>query len=382
MIVRILYDDMLGSAILGGVSFFGEIMELGIIGLPQSGKTTLFNALTRGDVPTEISGGKVEVHTAVIDVPDSRVDRLTEVFQPKKTVYAKVTYADIAGLDGNSAQHGISGPLLNTLGQMDGFIHVVRGFTNPGVPHFAGSIDPLRDLADMEAEFILNDMILVEKKLKRLAEERQRGGHGRDKAAVEKEIALFEKLQALLSEEIPLRNETYTPEEKKMLSSYGFLSRKPQLIVINQSEDQTPIKVETPFANTTFVCLPAQLEMEIAQLPEDEAAMFMAEYGIEELSLSRFIQLSYDLLGLQSFFTAGEKEVHAWTVSKGATAQEAAGVIHSDMEKGFIRAEVIAFEKLVEMGGFAAVRAKGKLRLEGKHYVVQDGDVLTIRFNV
>jgi ribosome-binding ATPase len=357
-------------------------MELGIIGLPQSGKTTLFNALTRGDVPAEISGGKVEVHTAVIDVPDARVDKLTEIFQPKKTVYAKVTYADIAGLDGNSAQHGISGPLLNTLGQMDGFIHVVRAFTNPGVPHFAGSIDPHRDLANMEAEFILNDMILVEKKLKRLAEERQRGGHGRDKAMVEKEMELFEKLQSLLSEEIPLRNETYTPEEEKMLSSYGFLSRKPQLIVINQSEDQTPIKVETPFANTTFVCLPAQLEMEIVQLPEDEAAMFMAEYGIEELSLSRFIQLSYDLLGLQSFFTASEKEVHAWTVSKGATAREAAGVIHSDMEKGFIRAEVIAFEELVEMGGFAAARSKGKLRLEGKHYDVQDGDVLSIRFNV
>jgi hypothetical protein len=357
-------------------------MQLGIIGLPQSGKTTLFNALTRGDVPTEISGGKVEVHTAVIDVPDRRVDRLTEIFQPKKIVYAKVTYADIAGLDGSASAAGISGPLLNTLAQMDGFIHVVRHFTNPAVPHFAGSVDPRRDLANMEAEFILNDLIIVERKLARLADERAKGGHGRDLRLVAQETVLFEKLQELLSEEVPLRHETFTPEEEKILSSYGFLSRKPQLIVINQLEDQEPIAVETPFARTEVVCMPAKLEMEIAQLPPEEAALFLDEYGIAEPSLTRFIQLSYDLLGLQSFFTGGEKEVHAWTVSRGATAREAAGVIHTDMAKGFIRAEVIAFEDFSALGGMAEARAKGKLRLEGKNYVVQDGDVLTIRFNV
>jgi hypothetical protein len=359
-----------------------KAMELGIIGLPQSGKTTLFNALTHGDVPTDISGGKVEVHTAVIDVPDRRVDQLVDLFQPKKTVYAKVIYADIAGLDGSAAESGISGPLLNTLAQMDGFIHVVRHFNNPSVPHLAGSVDPHRDLANMEAEFILNDLIIVERKLARLADERARGGHGRDKAEVERETALFEKLQGLLAEETPLRNEVFSPEEEKMLSSYGFLSRKPQLIVINQSEEQDPLSVETPDANTTVVCMPAKLEMEIAQLPPEDAAMFLEEYGIDEPSLNRFIQLSYDLLGQQSFFTAGEKEVHAWTVSRGATAQQAAGVIHSDMEKGFIRAEVVAFDDLVDLGGMAEARAKGKLRLEGKKYIVQDGDVLTIRFNV
>jgi len=357
-------------------------MQLGIIGLPQSGKTTLFNALTRGNIPTNISGGKVEVHTAVIDVPDDRVDRLIEIFQPKKTVHAKVTYVDIAGLEGKASEKGISGPLLNTLSQMDGFIHVVRAFSNPSVPHFAESVDPHRDLSTMETDLILNDLILVERKLQRLEDERQRGGVGRDKALVQRETELFEKLQGLLSDEIPLRNESFTEEEAKMLSSYGLLSRKPQLIVINQSEEQSPIEVDLPFLNTQVICMPAKLEMDIAQLPEEEAEIFLAEYEIKEPSLNRFIRLSYDLLGLISFFTAGEKEVHAWTVSQGATAQEAAGTIHSDMEKGFIRAEVVSFEDLVTLGGFAEARQHGKLRLEGKKYIVQDGDVLTIRFNI
>ncbi|MDY6872809.1 MAG: redox-regulated ATPase YchF [Chloroflexota bacterium] len=357
-------------------------MELGIIGLPQSGKTTLFNALTRGDVPTGISGGKMEVHTAVIDVPDVRVEKLNEIFKPKKTVYAKVTYADVAGLEGKAAEGGISGPLLNTLSQMDGFIHVVRQFENPSVPHMDGNVDPQRDLANMETELILNDLILVERKLERLEEESKRGGVGRDKGLVARETALFERLQALLAEEIPLRNETYTEDEEKMLSSYGFLSRKPQLIVINHSEEQTPIEVETPYAHTQVVNIPAKLEMDIAQLPPDEAELFLAEYGIEEPSLNRFIRLSYDLLGLQSFFTAGEKEVHAWTVARGATAPEAAGVIHSDMEKGFIRAEVVSFDDLVNLGSFAEARNQGRLRLEGKKYIIEDGDVIEIRFNV
>jgi ribosome-binding ATPase YchF (GTP1/OBG family) len=332
-------------------------MELGIIGLPQSGKTTLFNALTRGDVPTGISGGRVEVHTAVIDVPDERVDRLTEMFKSKKIVYAKVTYADVAGLEGKAAEGGISGPLLNTLGQMDGFIHVVRQFDSPLVPHRDGSIDPRRDLANMEAELIINDLILVERKLQRLEEERKRGGVGRDKGIVARETDLFERLQALLSEEIPLRNETFTDDEEEMMSSYGFLSKKPQLIVVNHSEDQTPIEIETPYAQTKVVSMPAKLEMDIAQLPPDEAEIFLAEYGIEE-------------------------ETHAWTVARGATAPEAAGVIHSDMQKGFIRAEVVSFEDLMTYGSFAEARNQGRLRVEGKKYVMEDGDVIEIRFNI
>lgn len=357
-------------------------MELGIIGLPQSGKTAVFNALTHGDVPTDISGGKVEVHTAVVDVPDERVASLTELFQPKKVVNAKVTYADIAGLEGNAAKGGISGPLLNTLANMDGFIHVVRQFENPLVPHATGSLDARRDLLNMETELILNDLILVEKKLERLDAERKRGGIGRDKALVERETALFKKLQALLSDETPLRNEVFREEEQKMMSSYGLLSRKPQLIVVNLSEGQSPIEIDVPFKNTKVISMHARLEMEIAQLPPDEAEIFLSEYGIEEPSLNRLIRLSYELLGQLSFFTAGEKEVHAWTITRGANAQEAAGTIHSDMEKGFIRAEVVSFEDLVALGGFNGARQQGKLRLEGKKYVVQDGDVLTIRFNI
>jgi GTP-binding protein YchF len=357
-------------------------MELGIIGLPQSGKTTLFNALTCGDVPTGISGGRVEVHTAVIDVPDERVEKLVALFKAKKTVHAKVTYADIAGLEGKSSEAGISGPLLNTLAQMDGFIHVIRQFENPSVPHMDGAIDPRRDMANMEAEFILNDLILVERKLQRLSDELKRGGVGRDKAQIERELALFERINDLLNQEIPLRNEAFSEEEKKMMSSYGFLSRKPQLVVINQLEEQETVEIESLYANTTVVSIPAKLEMDIAQLPPDEAAIFLEEYGIQEPSLNRFIRLSYDLLGLQSFFTAGEKEVHAWTVNRGATAPEAAGVIHSDMQKGFIRAEVVSYTDLITLGGFAEARNQGKLRLEGKKYIVQDGDVIEIRFNL
>ncbi|MFU8827638.1 MAG: redox-regulated ATPase YchF [Brevefilum sp.] len=357
-------------------------MELGIIGLPQAGKTTLFNTLTLGNIPTGISGGKLSVHTAVIDVPDARVERLAELFHPPKIVYAKVTYADIAGLDGESAQNGISGQLLNTLSQMDGFIHVVRHFENPLVPHTAGSVDPLRDIETMESEMILNDLIQVERKLERLADEQGRGGHGRDKGLVAREIDLFTRLSTTLSGGLPLRQETFSPEEEKMLSSHGLLSRKPQLIVINQSEGQEPINLDMLTARTKMICMPIKLEMEIAQLPPEEMAVFMAEYGIQEPSLNRLIRLSYDLLNLISFFTAAEKEVHAWTVKHGATALEAAGKIHTDLEKGFIRAEVIDYEDLTTLGGFVEARKAGKLRLEGKNYPVQDGDVITIRFNL
>lgn len=357
-------------------------MQLGIIGLPQSGKTTIFNALTHGDVPTDISGSKIEMHTAVIDVPDERVTKLIEIYNPKKVVHAKVSYVDIAGLEGKKSRGSISGPLLNILSQMDGFIHVVRHFQNPSVPHIEGSVDPARDLANLEAELILNDLILVERKLERLSEERKRGGYGRKPIEIEHEAALFEKLNDLLTQEIPLRNEIFSDEEQRMLSSYGLLTRKPQLIVVNQSEEQEPIELPTPFAQTKLIRMPAKLEMEIAQLPPEEASVFLEEYGIEEPSLDRFIRLSYELLGLISFFTAGEKEVHAWTVSQGATALEAAGTIHSDFEKGFIRAEVVHYDDLIALGSISEARNHGKLRLEGKKYIVQDGDVIVIRFNI
>ncbi|MFH1446952.1 MAG: redox-regulated ATPase YchF [Chloroflexota bacterium] len=356
-------------------------MQLGIIGLPQSGKTTLYKALTRANIPTEISAGHLEVHTAVIDVPDPRVEKLIEIFIPKKHVYAKVTYTDIAGLDGSAGKNGIAGALLNRLSQMDGFIHVVRHFENSRVPHILEKIDPLRDIIAMDTEFILSDLIIVERKLEHLADEHSKGV-GRDRNLIEQEIRLFERLRAELSAEKPLRDETFTAEEEKMISGYGFLSHKPQIVVINQSEVQEPWDINPNHQRTLVVCMPAKLEMDIAELPNEDAALFMAEYGIEEPGLNRLIKLSYDLLGLQSFFTASEKEVHAWTLKHGLTAHDAAGVIHSDMEKGFIRAEVVAYDDLVKLGSMTEARAKGKLRLEGKDYIVADGDILVIRFNI
>jgi len=356
-------------------------MRLGIIGLPQSGKTTLFNALTRGDQPTGIATGKIEIHTAVVDVPDPRVDRLSAMYQPKKTIYAKVTYADIAGLDKSSGRSGISGQLLNQLAQMDGFIEVVRVFENENVPHPHGSIDPARDIATMDGEFILNDLIAAERRLEKLNEERRKGG-GRDKAIIDREIELFQRLHAALSEETPLRDIDLTPEEEKTLSGFGLLSRKPLLIVLNLGEGQPAPAIEYNHRHSNVVPLQAELEAQIAQLPPDEAEVFLQEYGIEEPSLNRVIRLSYDLLGLQSFFTVGPDEVRAWTTGRGATAPEAAGVIHTDLQKGFIRAEVISYDDLMELGSMTEAKAKGKLRLEGKEYLVQDGDILNIRFNI
>jgi GTP-binding protein YchF len=355
-------------------------MQLGIIGLPQSGKTTIFNALTGGNQPTTMGSGRFEVHTAVVDVPDPRVLDLSDLFRPKKTTFAKVTYADISGLDGSKGQSSISGPLLNQLSQMDGFLLVVRNFIDENIPHPAGSIDPVRDIATMESEFLINDLIAVERKLERLAEERKKGA-GRDKAVIQRETELFEKLQAALSDEIPVRDVPLDPEELKTLSGFGFLTQKPILVVLNLSETGIGLNGSTP-THLPVVELRGQLEMEIAQLSVEESALFLQEYGIEEPSLSRMIRHSYDLLGLQSFFTVGEDEVRAWTVRRGAKAPEAAGVIHTDLQKGFIRAEVIDYQSMLELRTMAEVRQKGKLRVEGKEYFVQDGEIVHIRFNV
>ena len=356
-------------------------MRLGIIGLPQSGKTTIFNALTRGNQPTTMSGGRFEVHTAVVDVPDPRVDRLSQMFHPEKTIYAKVTYADIAGLEGGSSKSGISGALLNQLTQMDGFVHVVRCFNEAHVPHPSGSVNPLRDIVAMDSELLINDLIAVERKQERLAEERKKGA-GRDRSQIEREITLFEKLAASLAKEEPLRMVDLSLEEERLLSGFGFLTRKPVLVLLNLSEGQQPPPLEYPYPQSTLVALQGKLEMDISQLPSDEAEVFMAEYGITELGLLRVIHLSYELLGLQSFFTVGEDEVRAWTIRRGANAFEAAGEIHSDLQKGFIRAEVVTYTDLVTLGGLSEARGKGRLRLEGKEYILQDGEIMHVRFNI
>jgi GTP-binding protein YchF len=352
-------------------------MKLGIIGLPQSGKTTIFNALTRGSTPTNASAGRFEVHTAVVDVPDPRVTRLSEMFKPRKTIYAKVTYADIAGLDTGMAKSGISGQLLNQLTQMEAFLHVVQAFESEVVPHPSGSVDPARDANGMVEELLLNDLITVERKLDKLVEERKKGGT--DKADNERQTALFQKLHAALSENKPARTVEVTQEEEKVLASFGLLTRKPLLTVFNLSEGQSMPSVSL---DHEAIALQGKLEMEIAQLPAEDAGTFMQEYGIEELSLKRMIRLSYDLLNQQSFFTVGEDEVRAWTTRRGATAQESAGEIHTDLQRGFVRAEVVHYDDLVSLGGMNEAKAKGKLRLEGKEYLVKDGDIVHIRSSI
>lgn len=356
-------------------------MRLGIIGFPQSGKTTLFNAFTRGDQPVTMSGGRVEIHTAMVDVPDPRVDRLAALFDPQKITYAKVTYADIAGLDGSSDKKGLAGSLLNQLNQMDGLLHVVRCFENPSVAHSMGSVDPERDIARMDAELLINDLIAVERKQERLAEELRRNVKG-DRAQLERETALFTRLNEALSQEIPLRDVEFSDEELKDLSGFGFLTLKPMLIVLNLSEGQKALSIDYPHKKSLVVSLQGKLEMDLSQLPPDEAETFLSAYGLKELGLARVINLSYDLLGYQSFFTVGEDEVRAWRARRGATAYEAAGVIHSDLQKGFIRAEVINQADLLALGGLNQAKSAGKLRLEGKDYILQDGDIMHVRFSL
>ena len=350
-------------------------MKLGIIGLPQSGKTTVFNALTGGDRPVGqmVGGGRFEVQPAVVRVPDARVDWLSEFYKPRKTIYAQVTYADIAGLEG--AQSAFSGPLLNTMAQMDGYLHVVRGFDDDNVPHPFGSVDPERDERALDDELLLNDLLAVERKLERLEEERSKGG-GRERNEIEYEQALFGRLQAVLEKGQPLRQLDLAADEIRLLSGFGLLTLKPKLTVVNVSDDDAG-----GAPNAAAVSVRGRLEMEIAQLEPEDARMFLEEYGLTEPSLNRMIRLSYELLQLRSFFTVGEDEVRAWTIRSGAVAPQAAGAIHSDMEAGFIRAEVFTYDDLREHGSEAAVKAAGKWRLEGKEYCVQDGDILSIRFS-
>lgn len=355
-------------------------MRLGIIGLPQSGKTTIFNLLTGGDQPVVTSGGRFEVHTAVIDVPDERLEQVAALSEPEKIIFAKITFADIAGL-GSDPGGDFTGPMLNQLTQMDGFLQVVRCFDDPHVPHLSGSVDPHRDIAAMDADLLLNDMLAVERKLERLADERRKGG-GRDRLEIEREIALFERMQSVLADETPLRNTEFDADEERFLAGYGFLTRKPMLILLNLGDEGECPEIEYPHARSAVDSVKGKLEMEIAQLPHDESHLFLEEYGISQPGKARVLHRAMELLNLLSFFTIGEDEVRAWTLVRGGTAHEASAMIHSDIYKGFIRAEIIPWEELIELGGLSQARSAGKLRLEGKDYILQDGEVMQVRFNI
>lgn len=374
-------------AALGHDRFFKEgqhFMKLGIIGLPNSGKTTVFNALTGSHLETSaVSSGKLEVHTAVVNVPDARVDKLSNMYTPKKTTYATVVYNDVAGVDKGIGNEGMSGQLRNALSNLDGLIHVIRVFEDNTVPHPYETIDPARDLEIVDSEFLLSDLITVERRLERLNEDLKKGKTG-DKRLITEEIELLTRLKAHLETEKPLRDLDLTEHEMKPLRGYGLLSLKPVVIVLNFGDKaRNPAELITyPHKNSVLLGLQGKIEAEIAQLPAEDRAMFMEEYGISESGAARVIQASYELMHIMTFFTVGPDEVRAWSVDRGATAPEAAGVIHSDLQRGFIRAEVFTYDDLVTLGGTHEIKAKGKFRLEGKEYIVQDGDILNIRFNV
>lgn len=360
-------------------------MQIGIIGLPNSGKTTIFNALTRGQVETAaFSSGKIEVHTAMVDVPDPRVETLAKMFNPRKVIHARVQYNDIAGLKGIGEKGGLDGNLLNQITQNDALLHVVRAFDDPDVPHIQETVDPARDIETLDTELILSDLGVVERRLDRLlATMAKKGGTPAEREAFAREKDLLTRFKAQLENGKPLRDLELDPSAPAL--SLALVTIKPILVVLNTGErtvkDISEI-VKYEHKKTMLVTLQGKLEMELAQMSPDDQRGFLDEYDIKEPGLDKMIRLSYALLGLHSFFTVGEDEVRAWTIPIGAPAVDAAGVIHTDLARGFIRAEVIGYADLIACGSMAEARKHGLLRLEGKDYAVRDGDILSIRFNV
>src|SRR5690606_24000940 len=358
-------------------------MKIGLIGLPASGKSTLLRLLTRGQ-----AGGPGKARVGAAPVPDDRVDALSRLFQPKRTVYAQLECTELPGLqlDGARTGAGVAArELAEALRPIDCLVQVVRAFTAPHVPHPLGAPDALRDAQRAYEELVLMDWALVETRLERLAEARKKG------LRHDEEIRLFERLRPELEAGRPLRALEYTSDELALLKPYSFVTTKPLVLAVNVDEEQLrsgsyPGRAElhawAQERTIPVVELAALIEAEIEELPEEERAEFLADLGLSEPGIARLARSAYQALDLICFFTVGRDEVRAWPVRRGATAREAAGVIHSDIERGFIRAEVADHEDLLREGSLHALKEKGLLRLEGKDYLVQDGDVIHFRFNV
>jgi GTP-binding protein YchF len=356
-------------------------MKTGIIGLPQVGKTSLFKILTKAKL--EERAHSRQEHIGVARVPDGRLDKLSDLYQPKKTTFASVEFVDVAAIGQEALKETA---FLASLRQVDALIHVLRAFEDESIPH-VGPIDPLRDIKNVEFDLMISDLTQVEKRLERLEKDLKKGRTN----DLEHEQALLIRSKAALEKEQPLRELEMTNEEKKLIKGFMFLSQKPILYALNIGESTTlgtdleaavsRFKLDEvahrPNAGATAIC--GKVEAELAEMEDEEAAEFLGSYGLNESGLVRLIRKSYELLGLISFFTAGEDECRAWTIPRGSKAPQGAGAIHSDLEHHFIRAETIRWDTLLEAGSEAAARAKGTLRLEGKEYIVQDGDVMHIR---
>ena len=359
-------------------------MQLGIVGLPFSGKSTLFQAVTKTHLDRALAG-KSDAHLGIARVPDERLDRCAAIFSPKSTVYATIEFVDVAGLQkGGSGTAQFTTGFLSAVKSNDALIQVVRLFHDEAVPHPDGSIDPLRDVATFETEFILSDMAILEARIEKIHKQL---GRTHDEQ-MKRELPVLEKCLAILHTEKPLRNEDLSKDELHILKTYQLLSLKPMLIALSFDESQQAIVEEEVFRvaaakaglRTRVVAFFGKIDMEMSELSGDDARMFMEEYGIRESALDTLIREAYALLGLQSFLTVGEDECRAWTIRAGMTAQDAAGVIHSDFYQKFIRAEVVHYDDFIAAGGsFAKAKDAGHWRLEGKAYVVRDGDILNIR---
>lgn len=356
-------------------------MELGIVGLPKAGKTTLFNTLTASHLATDKFVSSKKTNVGVAGVPDPRLEALRDLFNPRRYVPATVTYVDVPGINKGE---GPESPDLAELKNVDALVHVVRAFEDPEILHPDGAVDPARDIATLDLELILADHSLIERRIDRLEKAVKRGLTPEEKREHQ---LLTETILPCLEAERPLRSLELATDDERRLRGFQLLSAKPLLAVVNVGEARAG-EGEAVAAGLAvgpgvkLVVVSAPIEEEISRLPREEQRDFLAELGLAEPSLDRLLRASYGLLGLISFFTVGEDEVRAWTIRQGTPARQAAGTIHSDLERGFIRAEVVGWEELLRLKTLAACRDQGLLRLEGKDYVVQDGDVLHVRFNV
>lgn len=342
-------------------------MKLGIIGLPQSGKTTIFEALTQQDGST---GHKGEVRLGTVNVPDSRLDILRDMYEPQKQIYAKISYL-LPGTQGQKKDSIQS--IMNQIRDCDTLIHVIRNFKTYG----SEEPNPYSDFIKLHQELILTDLAVTESRLERLNLEKKQG-----RPVDEKEILLLTECLNHLENETPLRRYLELASEN-ILKGYAFISAKPMLVLFNNDDDNDTIPdIEGLSSSETCIAIKGRLEQEIIQMPDEEKQDFLAEFNINESAMDRIIRKSYELLGLISFFTVGKDEVRAWTIKKDTTAQDAAGAIHTDFQKGFIRAEVVAYDDLIDAGSHQEAKKRGAVRLEGKTYIVQDGDVIEFRFNV